>query len=75
MDHNNILDIFPSLEIPHLFKVLISTYNSKITDQQFININTRLDYFKQLGINNELFKKYSKNQEDATKWWIDTFLV
>ena len=74
-DNNNILDIFPSLEIPHLFKVLISTYNSKITDQQFININTRLDYFKQLGINNELFKKYSKNQEDATKWWIDTFLV
>ena len=72
--HINILDIYPNFEIPHLYKVIVSQYNTKITDQQFININMRLDYYKQLGINNDLFKKYSKVQEEATQWWIETYL-
>lgn len=72
--HINILDIYPDFEVPHLYRVIVSQYNTKITDQQFENINMRLDYYKQLGINNDLFKKYSKVQEEATQWWIETYL-
>ena len=76
IDPNSIDKMIPVININRKFinSEGHQIYNTKITDQQFININQRLEYYKQLGINTDLFKKYSKIQEDATAWWIETFL-
>ena len=74
MANKNILDIFVNFEIPSIYKATIANYNQKIGLNQYINIYTRLQYFKLFNLSGNEFQKFSKIQEEATQFWISQYL-
>jgi 23S rRNA U2552 (ribose-2'-O)-methylase RlmE/FtsJ len=74
VSNKNIIDIFTNFKIPLLFKSKLAEYNKKIGLNQYININTRLQYFKLFNLSGKEFENFSKIQEEATKFWISKYL-
>jgi len=73
-DGNNLINIFPNFEIPNIYKSKIANFNQIIGINQYKNIDTRLQYFKSDNLTGDLFKKYSKIQEESTKYWISEYI-
>lgn len=71
---NNLINIFPNLEIPRIYKAKIANFNQIIGINQYKNINSRFEYFKSANLAGDLFKKYSKIQEESTKFWISKYI-
>ena len=74
LNNNIINDIFPSFKVPNNYKENIIKLNTQIATVQYKNIFNRIQYFKSSNLNNDQFIIYSTEQENATNFWIKTFI-
>ena len=63
-----------NFEIPNIYRSIIANYNTNIGNNQYKNINTRLQYFKSNSLDGDQFKKFSKIQEESTSFWLDKYI-
>lgn len=73
-NNSNIISIFPEFKIPSVYRSIVANFNIDLACIQYINLFNRFQYFKSSNLNNHLFIKYSKEQENATNFWIETFI-
>ena len=70
----NLIDIFTNFQIPNIYRSIIANYNTKIGNNQYKNINTRLQYFKSASLDGDQFKAFSKIQEESTSFWLNKYI-
>ena len=70
----NIIDIFPTYEIPKIMKTNIIQLNQMVSNNQMKNIGEIIDFVKKEIYNGERYHEKRNEQIEASKYWINTFM-
>lgn len=71
----NIYDIFSNYILSNELKQNIIEINLYLSNSQYVSINNITEYKNSGNYFGDSYHKYKDNQIEATKWWVDTFLV
>ena len=70
-----IFDMFPDLQLPNNYIKEMKFINSKISNLQQIMISDINVYVNEEVYFGDKYHNYKKNQNEASKWWNETFFV
>ena len=71
---NNLVNLFPDLQLDEKLIDTIVYVNMTIANKQFQNLNEIIDFIKGQNFYGDIFQSKKAIQIEASKYWIDTFL-
>lgn len=69
----NIVDYFPEFNIDNELKTTFIKLNAELANQQFITVNSMIDFVGKQNYRGEEYTKRRNMQINATKYWLDNF--
>lgn len=70
---DNIVEIFPSFELPVAAKAVIIQANIEFANEQFVAVNNIADFINKQNYRGEVYQKSRDIQIEAAKFWTDAF--